>query len=156
MMQVNVNDRQALRKYLLGNLPVEEQEQFELWLMSDDEAYDLVEAAEDDLIDESLSGKLKGRELHQFNTHFLAAPERKRKLRFGKSLARYIEARTAPKTVSFGDVLRAFLAYRPSVAYAAAALIVVMVGGVIWSIQRQTQLQHRLDSVMSQLSEMGR
>ena|SRR5215831_3210815 len=100
MTQLNLKDRGTLRKYLLGDLSVEEQEQVELWLMSDDEAYDLLEAAEDDLIDDSVSRKLKGREPHQFNTHFLIAPERAKKLQFGKSLGRYIDTRTAPESRS--------------------------------------------------------
>src|SRR5688572_20179912 len=60
----------TLRKYLLGDLSDEEQEALELWLMSEEDAYDLISAAEDDLIDESIAGTLSSRDLERFNNHF--------------------------------------------------------------------------------------
>ena len=69
-------DEAVLRKYLLGNMSPEEQEEIELWLMSNEDAYCLLEAAEDDLIDDLLSGRLAVRDLDRFQTYFLVALER--------------------------------------------------------------------------------
>jgi Tol biopolymer transport system component len=90
-MPDNVKDWEALKRYLLGNVSPEEQQDVERWLISDDHAYDQLEAAEDELIDTFLRGELRGRDLDQFNSHFLIAPERKRKLQFSRSLIRFID-----------------------------------------------------------------
>ena len=151
-----MKDEQTLRKYLLGNMPVEEQEDIELWLMSDEEAYDLLEAAEDDLVDDALRGELKGPDLDQFNTHFLIAPERKGKLQFSRSLHRFIDSRSVPEPSSFWATVRASLHLRPSLVYAVSALIIVIVIGGVWSARKQAELQQRLDSTLSVLAETSR
>src|SRR5690348_3282138 len=88
-------DETTLRTYLLGDMSEEEQEALELWLMTDDTAYDLLVAAEDDLIDESIAGKLSRHELERFNNHFLAAGERKRKLWFGREFRKLVDRTNA-------------------------------------------------------------
>jgi hypothetical protein len=90
-MQAETIDEKTLRRYLLGDVSPEEREVLELWLMSEDDAYDLLVAAEDDLIDDSLRSKLNRAELKRFNAHFLVADERQRKLDFGRTFNRYVE-----------------------------------------------------------------
>jgi hypothetical protein len=125
----------TLRKYLLGELSETEQETVELWLMSGEESYDVLAAAEDDLIDEFIGGKLSPRELDRFNNHFLVAPERKRKVQFGQALHRYVGENSvvAPRVsippFSFRDLLR----YRPVFAYASCALMVLILGLGFWT-----------------------
>src|SRR5262245_65953136 len=91
LMDTKAKDPWVLHKYLLGNMSPEKQEELELWLMSNEDAYDLMEAAEDDLIDASLAGRLSADDLNRFNTHFLAAPERRRKVQFSRSFRRAID-----------------------------------------------------------------
>src|SRR5262245_54083005 len=146
-MELKAMDDITLRRYLLGDVSSKEQEDLELWLMSDDDAYVLLEAAEDDLIDESLAGKLRGRELDQFNKHFLAAPERKRKVEFSRSLRRFVDGQKPPDPAPspffwhrFLDALR----YRPALGYAISALIVLIVFGLAGAAVKITQLQREL------------
>src|SRR5437879_13183933 len=132
-MKVNTGNEKILRKYLLGDLSPEEQQEVELQLMSDEDAYDLLVAAEDDLIDASLAGKLKGDELERFNNYFLAAGERQRKLQFGRSLERFVRdtprsaASPEPPRRAFWDAAANFLRYRPVTAYAASAVVVLLI-----------------------------
>src|SRR5262249_40220070 len=93
---MKVQNDAALRRYLLGMTSSEESEAVELWLMSDEDAYDLLEAAEDDLIDDALSGQLSRADRNLFENHFLAAPERQRKYQFSRSLKRVIATRNVP------------------------------------------------------------
>src|SRR5438128_8771207 len=97
-MDLTTEDEKTLKKYLLGQLSSEEQEKIELWLLSEEDAYDMTEAAEDNLVDEFIGGKLVGEELEWFNNHFLAAAERRRKLQFGGSLQRFIDATAGTTT----------------------------------------------------------
>jgi hypothetical protein len=155
-LQLNMKDQQTLRKYLLGNMPVEGQEQVELWLMSDDQAYDLLEAAEDDLIDDFLQGELRGPDLDQFQNHFLVAPERKNKLQFSCSLHRFIRSRSLFERASFWTAVRASLQFRRAPAYAVAALLALLLVGGIWTAERDILLQRRPDSAMNQLADTRR
>ena len=162
-MKVNTGDEKILRKYLLGDLSPEEQQEVELQLMSDEDAYDLLVAAEDDLIDASIAGKLKGDELERFNNYFLAAGERQRKLQFGRSLERFV--RDSPRSAAspespardvFWGAVPNFLRYRPAIAYAASAVVVLMIVGSIWSFFRIVELQRQLHSATAQLADVGR
>jgi hypothetical protein len=170
-------DEQTLRKYLLGDMSLKEQEELELWLMSSEEAYDLLVAAEDDLIDEALNNQLNGHELDRFNKHFLAAPERQRKLRFGRSFQRLVGAkvksdplpasidaspyRARPSgpalplkkgRIGFLDLF----VYRPQIAYALSALIIALAVGGLWSAYRTVQLGQQLSSTAEQLAATER
>jgi len=160
-------DDQTLRKYLLGDMSVEEQEALEFWLMSEEEAYDLLVAAEDDLIDDSLKGRLNKDEGKRFNQHFLAAPERQRKLQFGRSFQRFIKARTKGVSVTAGSpaevkrpsvwstILDSFR-YRPQVGYALSVLVVAAAVGGVWSAFRAVRLERELRSATERVTTAER
>ena len=151
-------DEAVLRKYLLGDMSPEEQEEIELWLMSNEDAYCLLEAAEDDLIDDSFAGRLAPHDLDRFQTHFLVAPERQRKLQFSRSFKRAIDAAAQPVRLEFPSRpgLLDFLRFRPAFVYATSALIVILLTGNIWSFLKVAELQRELHSVTDQVTELGR
>jgi len=156
-MKINTKDDAVLRKYLLGNLSIEEQEDIELWLMSEEDAYDLLEAVEDDLIDDSMAGRLTEHDLDAFNNHFLAAPERQRKLQFSRAFKRALAAalQPAPTPSAWARFLDA-LRYRPALAYAGSALVIILVAGSLWSLFTVGELQRELRSTTAQLADVGR
>jgi hypothetical protein len=162
-MEMKTQDDKTIRKYLLGKASTEELENIELWLMSEDDACDLLTAAEDDLIDESLSGNLKGDEFDRFNSHFLAAPERKRKLQLSRSLHRAMDTThsipqrsSGPARVSFWGSVADFIRYRPAFSSAISALILAIVAAGMFEIVdlkgRLTTSTAALDSVQKELS----
>ena len=157
-MKFQSKDETILKKYLLGDISPDKQDELELWLMSDNDAYDLLEAAEDDLIDDALSGRLQGRELDLFNNHFLLAPERQRKLQFGRSFRRLLLAeKPVPTHAPTGwDRILDALRYRPAFGYALSALIIVGVIGIAWSIFKVASLQQQLNTTTAQLENVGR
>jgi hypothetical protein len=162
-MEIKAKSEMILRDYLLGNVTSQQQEEVELWLMSDPDAYDLLEAAEDDLVDDALAGRLTERNLSLFNSHFLAAPERHRKMQFGRSFKRAIDARQhaaraahtvergAPARVGWLDLLR-----QPAVAFASMGLIVLLLIGTGWSVYKVFQLQQQLGSTTQELASTAR
>jgi len=158
-MEMKTQDEVTIKKYLLGQTSAKEQAEFELWLMSDEDAYERIVAAEDDLIDDSLLGKLKGEELDRFNTYFLAAPERRQKLEFSRSLLRHVREaqpkprpQTAPSPVSvpFWSAVMEFFQYRPTFSYAASALILLITAGGIFSSIRMVDLKRKVDAANQQ------
>jgi hypothetical protein len=90
-MARNYIDQSTIRQYLLGQLPDDEKRQeIEQRLLSDAEFFEELEVTEEELIDEYLTGKFTEDERGRFEQYFLANPERKQKLRFARSLSRYV------------------------------------------------------------------
>src|SRR6266571_6673550 len=93
-----VYDEGHLRRYLLGRLNEEEQQAIEEALLADDELFDLLASAEDELIDDYVSGALSAEERKGFEGFFLSTSERQRKLSFAMALRRYITTESAVTT----------------------------------------------------------
>src|SRR5215831_19592056 len=91
-MEFTFKDDVTLKKYLLGDLTLSEQEAIDRWILTEDSADELLLAHEDELIEQALSGELQGHDLFLFNKYFLAAPERQRKLKFTRSLRDYAKS----------------------------------------------------------------
>lgn len=93
MEQVRL-DEHTVRKYLLGELAVDEREQIEERLLTDDSFFNdltlLEDEVEDELIDEYISGDLTGVEREHFERIFLRSPERNEKLRLVKGLRDHV------------------------------------------------------------------
>jgi hypothetical protein len=94
-------EEEILKRYLLGELPQDEQTRLEENLLTENELLDELLIAEDELIDGYLSGALSETEAASFESHFLLPPERGRKLRFARALRKYIVAdETAAKALT--------------------------------------------------------
>src|SRR5262249_47198772 len=76
----------------------EEQQAVEEALLADDELFDLLALAEDELTDEYVEGALSSTERERFENLFLPARERQRKLSFAMALRRYVTAEAGAST----------------------------------------------------------
>jgi hypothetical protein len=76
-----------LVRYLLGQLPAEEQAEVEERYLSDPEYHLELRAAERDLIDRYVRGELPDRDA--FETHYLSSPPRRARLEFAQALAQW-------------------------------------------------------------------
>lgn len=148
-------NEQLLRRYLLGNVSPQEQDEIAQWLMSDDSAYDLLTAAEDDLIEEHLRGLLERDDEERFSTHFLAAPERRNKLAFSRSLHEFIDKGSAAQVARTPEAPASkaidFFRLRPAWGLAASVLLLVGLAGASWSALRVLSLQRELLAVRDDL-----
>jgi anti-sigma factor RsiW len=75
-----------LRQYLLGELAENQQVEIEDRAFEDPKLLKSITALENDLIDEYVAGEIPVRKRERFETHFLAAAERKKKLAFARAL----------------------------------------------------------------------
>jgi hypothetical protein len=152
-MAPTITDEKALRRYLLGTASDAEQEAIDLWLLSEQDAYELLTAAEDDLIDDSLAGRLTGDDLQRFHSHFLIAPERQRKVQFGRAFQRFAGAdqRTAGKP-SIWNSIAALLSIQPVLGYAVAGLLIIVIAGGGLGVFKLMDVQRQLDSTTAQLA----
>ncbi len=97
-MNNDVQQEMKLRRYLLGELPLEEQVLVEQRLFLDSEYAELQQAVKDDLIDEYLVDELRGSEREEFVNHFLRVPEHGADLRIAEALKKYLATENIPST----------------------------------------------------------
>ena len=93
-MKLTAEENGTLKEYLLGQLTPERRAPLEERLLADAAFHDELSIAEDELIDRYLAGELAAADQQGFETHFLLAPERHKKLRFARALRRYVAAET--------------------------------------------------------------
>ncbi len=101
-MSTSRDEQDPIRLYLLGNFEDRGKEEFERRLFADDEFLEEVMAAEDQLIDDFLTGDLSTDEAAMFEKNFLVTEERRQKLRLGKTLRTYAKTAkvAAPKAIT--------------------------------------------------------
>lgn len=148
-------DADVTKQYLLGTLPDEASQSVETRLLTDEPFLNDLLIGEDELTDQYLAGALTQEERDQFERHFLSTAERRRKLRFGKSLGQYISqsaivdeagkkllstyATEPQKHLSWLDRFGVFQLSHPWVSGAAlASLIVAVIVCGVWLLRDPT------------------
>ncbi|HUD70410.1 MAG TPA: hypothetical protein VMQ62_00485 [Dongiaceae bacterium] len=111
-------DRDALRRYLLGEAAESDAERLERDYFARETALEAVAEAEEDLIDDYLSGRLADGPRRRFESHYLASLEHRRRVAFVRAL----RAKAGPRR-------NAWLAPLMSLA---AAMVVALLGALVW------------------------
>ena len=131
-MAFSNDDRDGLQEYLLGQISEDQRQTMEQRLLTDDEFFEELEIAEDELIDAYLDGALAPTERQLFEQLFLASPERLRKLRFARALTRP-NTFVAPVAVTLTERIRLVWNSQTWLLRAAAvAAVVIVIAGVMW------------------------
>jgi len=91
----NRNDELLLRRYLLGRLAEEDQRVLERQLMTDADLFDHLRRAEEELIDEYVSGQIPTEDVQAFESRFLGNVRRQDELQFAGALQRHLAERYA-------------------------------------------------------------
>jgi len=166
-MPVSAITKPQIKEYLLGRLEGDEMLELEGELLADKSVYELLEEAEYELIDAYLVGRLSSADRRQFEAYFLRSPKRKEQLEFSRSLhqvagdhLKSLAAQPSPgapqvpsaaaapvATPGLGERLRSWwrsLAPLPQFGALAAASLVLLVGGLVWSLARNAQLRDQL------------
>ncbi|MBC7911153.1 MAG: hypothetical protein H7Y30_11665 [Pyrinomonadaceae bacterium] len=155
----------AIRQYLLGGLTAENLRQFEERLMTDDDYFQQLLAAESELIDDYVSDALTAQQSKSFETHFLCTPERHEQLRFARAFSQYgssapeaagtlsappvthTTASTAPvdKAASWKDYIPAFLRVQhPATGLALACSLLIIIFGGGWMLAKIRRLEKQV------------
>lgn len=125
--------KEGIRRYLLGQLPDGAREEIERDLMAKEEVFAELLIIEDELTDEYISESLSPDERANFETHFLAAPERQDNLLFARALNRYVT--THPS--EHGDIARSpvpepLAGQTRLVRWAAVVVLLAILAGALW------------------------
>jgi hypothetical protein len=103
-MKEQMLDEVVARRFLLGQLSPDEQGRIEELAFDDPRSFEVLQAAEDDLIDEFVYDDLSSEERERFQEYYLAQPGRREDVRIAKALRGYFD-REQPVT-SFWDPVR--------------------------------------------------
>jgi anti-sigma factor RsiW len=87
IMTKEADNEKLLVRYLLGNLPEEQQLKIERMFLRDDHDYERLLALEDELFYDYAQGKLSPSERKQFEERFLASEENRRRAMLASALA---------------------------------------------------------------------
>ena len=155
-MQLDLKEQESIRQYLLGSLPEVEISALEERLLTEADFYEELLAVEDELIDQYLSGALSPAEREGFESHFSQAPERQRKVRFARTLQKYLGNTSESEVLEESDEespepaiavdpivspivpiarKRPFFSFLPGnqvLNYSLAAVLALVVGGASW------------------------
>lgn len=145
-----------MKEYLLGTLPEAETEKFDELSFTDDEFSNELKSAEKDLVDAYVQGELSTADLEKFNSHYLASPVRREKVKFSQAFHAFAEKKiavetsegiTAPvesKQTGWFSALNIFANPRPLLqwGFAAAALVFMLLGG--WLFFQNSRLRNQM------------
>lgn len=90
MAHENPDDGQ-IRRYLLGQLEEDELGQLEEKMMADNELFDRVLLAEDDMVEEYVQDELSESDRAGFKASFLSTPEGRQQVAYAKALRKYVD-----------------------------------------------------------------
>jgi hypothetical protein len=131
-MALNAHDQDGLRQYLLRQLAEDQQELTEKRLFTDDEFFEELEIAEDELSDDYVSNELTPDQRRRFEQFFLISPERQGKLRFARALARQRPPASTDEPTWIERIRLVWHSQTPLIRAAAVAAAVVIVAGALW------------------------
>jgi anti-sigma factor RsiW len=166
-METEAINEELIVRYLLGDLPEEEQVLIEDRAFSDRECARAIVAVENDLIDEYARGELSDADRRRFERRFLVSAERRRKVEFARALATLVpEATTADadqpaaeRTMDFAPAswlqsLKASLnrlnpAFKISIVAGATAAAMLLIG-VSWLISETARLRAQVAQLQAE------
>ena len=144
-----MDDSNRMTRYLLGELPEDEQAALEERYFGDPGVFDEVTKAESDLVDDYVRGKLPADVRQRFERVFLVHPQRRERVKFAEALAAKLDrpettaAAGAPASVAAGPGWRTWLdgLRRPMPALGLAFATLVIVSGVwlVFEVRRTRQ-----------------
>ena len=139
-MKQELEQEAELRRYLLGELTLDEQLSLEQRLFLDDEYAQLAQSVEDDLIDDYVHNDLTASEREEFKIHFLKRWEHREDTRIAEALNQYLT--TNSKGKNHQEVLMpAHLLRRPT-SWLAFAAVLILLSVITWivvqSVRRPT------------------
>jgi hypothetical protein len=100
-MEKQIYNEELIVQYLLGSLSKKETESLDELSFVDDEFAERLSAVENDLVDTYVRGELSGLKLERFDSHYLASPRRRGKVKIARAFQIHMEKAVATGQVVF-------------------------------------------------------
>ena len=142
------DQKRLMIQYLFGELSAEERAEFEDSYLKDSNVFHELVDLENELVDRYVLGKLSGAEQEKFERAFLADPARRQTVEIARSLLTYSAAEEdvqSRKSPPVGEQRLQSGIFRVwGIQVAAAAVFLVMVGGILWLVLNNRRLEKEL------------
>jgi hypothetical protein len=158
-MSTDINNEELISRYLLGELPEEQQVEIEDRAFSDKDYLASITAVENDLIDEYVSGELSAADRQRFETRFLASAERRKRVEFATALRTVVSESHAPEKKPIHDVPRwswrdslyAFISgLNPAARLAFATAAILLIVGAAWLFTETWRLRRQVSQLQAE------
>ncbi len=157
-MAIEPNNETLIARYLLGELPEEQQVEIEDRAFQDKDYLASITAVENDLIDEYVRNELSETDRRKFEDRFLASAERRKRVEFAKALTRIVpeyafkqKTALAPPAVSWRESLEAFFrSLNPVAKFAMAAVILLVLVGGAWLVTETLRLRSQFTTLQAE------
>lgn len=160
-MAATPNNEELIARYLLGELPEEQQVGIENRAFEDKDYLATITVVENDLIDEYVRDEMSASQRRNFETRFLASAERRKRVEFARALATVAaEAAVTEKAsrtvvpaapVSWRDSLEAFFrGLNPVAKFAVAAAMLLILAGGAWLLIETLRLRNQLNQLQAE------
>ena len=158
-MSTDINNEKLISRYLLGELPEEQQVEIEDRAFSDKDYLASITAVENDLIDEYVRGELSAADHQRFETRFLASAERRKRVEFATALRTVVsESPVSEKKPihdvprwSWRDSLYAFISgLNPAARLAFVAAGILLIAGAAWLFAETWRLRRQVNQLQAE------
>src|SRR4051794_7228897 len=158
-MSSDINNEKLISRYLLGELPEEQQVEIEDRAFSDKDYLASITAVENDLIDEYVRSELSPADRQRFEARFLASAERRKCVEFAKALSTVasespIQEKKRIQDVprwSWRDSLYAFLnGLNPAARLALVAAGILLIVGAAWLFTETWRLRRQINQLQAE------
>src|SRR5215217_811963 len=154
---MSVDNEKLISRYLLGELPEEQQVQIEDRAFSDKDYLATITTVENDLIDEYVRGELSAADRQRFESRFLASAERRKRVEFAKALRTVVSAAPEKNVVptatgwSWRESLYAFFnGLNPAARLAFAAVAILVVAGAALLFVETLRLRRQVTQLQAE------
>jgi hypothetical protein len=149
-----------ITRYLLGQVSERERAEVEDRYLSNDDLFEELVDAENDMIDAYVRGRLDATERSRFETYFLITEDRRERVQFAKSLmsldapvavggqAKLLGGR--PATIAF------WRAQSPAIRLTVTTVLLAAVAGVSWLVMMNRDLRHKIADARTSQASMQR
>jgi uncharacterized coiled-coil protein SlyX len=147
-----MDSQQQVRRYLLGNLPEQEQLALEQEYFCDDELFDRVWELENELVDSYVRGKLERDERKLFERNYLQSPVHRRRVAFSTALLETVDAKLMEPRTAAAPSKRWWADFPVSLRWATVAAVIVLSAITIILFFERASLHKRLDRLYADAS----
>jgi hypothetical protein len=142
-------------RYLLGMSPPAEREHIELEYFENEDAFEEMLTAEDDLIDAYASGELTGDERRKFEQRFVTSLRGRDRVHFARAFADTVSATWSVEIKRRGTLPNIFKIFQQSglLRTAMIATVMVFVGVLVWLVNDRRRLTNELRELRAESAE---
>lgn len=142
--------------YLLGDLPEEDRERLEQEYFADEDVWQAVCAAEDELIEAYVRGRLSPEQKSKFESHILVSPAKQRRVEVQRMLIDSARRAEFPETQGDAPALPASRRVTPWAPALAAAAALVLAAGLLFVMFQNRALRSQLGQAQAAQQEQQR